>query len=162
MYPAIPHTAPLCHGPLRLGVTTEWNNKVETYGKSMFEKRDAMQFFEQKSPRSFAAVESEEILTYDCGSIVLASNEQVTFLDDVSGVSHTDVTRRDWGYYLTRSCNRHHLEMGWRIGIMRNAFARTYVVAVDNSKLGAFEEFLQESEHELILWVDELELGLPV
>ena len=102
---------------------------------------------------------SEEDLTYDCGSIVLASSEQVTFVDDVSGESHTDVTRRDWGYYLTRSCNQHHLEMGWRIGIMRNAFARTYVIAVDNAKLGAFEEFLQKSEHELILWVDELELN---
>ena len=129
---------------------------------SIFEKRDAMRFFEQDPPRPFAAAVSEEDLTYDCGSIVLTSNEQVTFVDDFSGVSHTDVTRRDWGYYLTRSCNQHHLEMGWKIGVMRNAFARTYVIAVDNTKLDAFEEFLQKSEHELILWIDELELDLPL
>jgi hypothetical protein len=131
-------------------------------GDSMFEKRDAMRFFKQDPPRPFAAADPERDLTYDCGSIVLAINEQVTFVDDDSRLSHTDVTRRDWGYYLTRSCNQHHLEMGWRIGIMRNAFAKTYVIAVDNTKLGAFEEFLQESEHELILWVDELELDLPL
>lgn len=127
----------------------------------MFEKRDAMRFFEQDPPRPFVAADPEKDLTYDCGSMVLAINEQITFVDEDSRLSHTDVTRRDWGYYLTRSCNQHHLEMGWRIGIMRNALARSYVIAVDNSKLSAFEEFLQESEHELILWVDELELDFP-
>jgi len=139
-----------------LGITTSARIGLLYEKKQIFEKRDGMRFIKQDPPRSFAAALPVEDLTYDCGSISLAINEQITFLDESSKMSHTDVTRREWGYYLTRSCNQHHLEAGWRIGIMRNALARNYVIAVDNDKLGVFNKFLRDSDHELILWVDEL------
>ncbi len=115
-----------------------------------------MLFTQRVPPRSFAASSSDATPTLDCGTIALSTNEQVTFDDALGRLGHTDVTRKEWGYYLTRSCNDYQGRNGWRTAIVRNLEGRTYVVLVDLEESECFRGFLMDSNHTVILWVDEL------
>ena len=116
-----------------------------------------MLFTERIPPRVFSASSDESEATRDCGTLALSANEQVTFAESVSGADHTDVTRKEWGYYLTRSCNDYQARNGWRTAIIRNGAGRTYVVMVALEEMAGFDRFLVDTDHSVALWVDELE-----
>lgn len=116
-----------------------------------------MRITEKIPPREFAAALEESAPTLDCGAVGLEIGEQVTFVDSRTEEPHTDVTRRVWGYYLTRSCNEHQKRSGWRTAIIRNSEGRTYVVMVSEERYGQFEDFLAATDHIVVLWVDELD-----
>jgi hypothetical protein len=115
-----------------------------------------MLFTQRIPPRSFAASSDESGTTLDCGTASLSANEQLTFADADEGPGHTDVTRKEWGYYLTRSCNDYQTRNGWRTAIIRNGAGRTYVVMVALEQMARFDRFLAETGHSVALWVDEL------
>jgi len=116
-----------------------------------------MRFTEKNPPRAFGAAVEDSAPTLDCGDVTLDLGEQVTFVDSRTEAPHTDVTRKVWGYYLTRSCNERQKESGWRTAIIRNSMARTYVVMVSEEARQEFADFLDATSHVVVLWVDELD-----
>ena len=115
-----------------------------------------MRFEQRVPPRLFYASCDGGDPTSDCGSIQLGESEQLTLIDPVDGTEHTDIARRSWGYYLTRSCNDRQREMGWRTAIIRNHVGRTYVVMVEDSRSSEFDQFLADTAHSVVLWVDQI------
>ena len=77
----------------------------------------------------------------DTGSIILESDEQVTFLDEHG--SEYDVCKKIWGYYATPSVNGRLKNFGFRTVIVENEETKmVYVMIVYENMMTSFEEYL--------------------
>lgn len=106
-------------------------------------------------PRVFAVGKRAHINISDCGSIFLAPDEQVTFVNDKG--QEVDVVAKDWGYYITPSINSRLLKQGYKTAITRNSQGRLYVKVVEKERVAEFEEYIRSEKSEIIEWLDERE-----
>lgn len=105
-------------------------------------------------PRVFNVGVGHQISLADCGRILLAPDEQVTFISD-DGAEY-DVTRKAWGYYATPSINGRLRSHGFKTALVRSdATARYFVLLVRASRLADFEKYAQEEQLQLVEWLDE-------
>ncbi len=109
-----------------------------------------MKFEAKTPPRTFAVAGVE---MHDCGSVRLASNEQVTFVAD--GGAEYDVARKDWGFYATPSLNGRLERFGLRPALVKNSDGKFYVLLVEAGKQPAFDEYLAAQRSSLVCWLDD-------
>lgn len=103
-------------------------------------------------PRRFHVGVDGQIELSDCGRMLLASDEQITFTTP-SG-SEYDVTRKDWGFYATPSLNNRLTGRGLRAVLVRNLGGRLYLLLVEKGCESAFEQYLAAEGFSLKVWLD--------
>jgi hypothetical protein len=110
--------------------------------------------FEPKDPpRHFQVGVGSATTVYDCGSVDLEPNEQVTFRTGQGG--EYDVRRQAWGFYATPSTNGHLPRYGLRAAMIRNAIRQYFVVLVEKGREKEFWSYLEDEKCELVSWLDE-------
>lgn len=111
-----------------------------------------MKVVRNNPPRQFEAGFEEMVTLNDCGTVALASDEQVTFITE--GGAEYDVTRKEWGFYATPSVNRRLVRFGLRTVLVRNREGRWYVVLVEKGKEQLFEAYCRSEHLQQIGWLD--------
>ena len=90
---------------------------------------------------------------FDCASIQLSANEQITLLTD-SGAEY-DVTRKEWGYYATPSLNGRLSGFQLRAVLVRSEVTgRYFVLIVESLKLQQFIDYIQLEQMVIVHWLD--------
>jgi|CXWL01.1.fsa_nt_gi hypothetical protein len=104
-------------------------------------------------PREFSPYPG--ITLRDAGDLWLDAGEQVT-LRCPSGAGN-DITRKDWGYYLTNSINANLRDQGFKTALVASGAAdpRLYLMLVERGQQPAFESYLAEYGMRLVAWLDE-------
>src|SRR5690349_12549206 len=98
-----------------------------------------MKFEEKRPPRGFAVGNVDKFTMYDCGTLRLAPDEQVTLVTD--GGAEYDVARKDWGFYATPSLNGRLASFGLRAVMVRNPSERYFVLLVEKGKEAEFDAY---------------------
>ncbi len=112
----------------------------------------------KETPRSFKVGMDGSITLHDMGSIDLAPDEQVTFVNE-NGQEY-DVCRKAWGYYATPSINDRLRRFGYKTALVKNAKGQGFIMLVEDGKEELFFEYLKEEDNILVSWLDEeFELG---
>jgi hypothetical protein len=107
-------------------------------------------------PRAFVAGFPENRVTLkDCAHITLAPDEQVTFFTEYG--SEYDVTRKDWGFYMTPSLNSRLPRYNLRAVCVKNRNGQFFILAVENGKENLFEEYMRLEKMQIITWLDNQE-----
>ncbi|MGK5094689.1 hypothetical protein WDW89_22095 [Deltaproteobacteria bacterium TL4] len=106
-------------------------------------------------PRTFEAGFEIKRTISDCGSIQLASDEQVTFLTEEK--NEYDFTRKNWGFYMAPSLNGRLASFHLRPVLTKNRVGRYFLLAVEAGKETLFEKYLEEEKMEIIHWMDSSE-----
>lgn len=107
-------------------------------------------------PRTFAVGDGAQINIRDCGSIILAPDEQVTFTTPAGG--EYDIARKDWGFYATPSLNGRLREFGLRGVLIRNRrTGRYFVLLVESGCEDSFGAYIAQENLELVAWLDSTE-----
>jgi hypothetical protein len=103
--------------------------------------------------RTFRVGHHGEISLKDCAHIVLAPDEQVTFITEAG--SEYDVVRKSWGFYATPSLNGRLLEYGLHAALVKSQrTAKFNIFLREQGKEKEFEVYCQENGHEVICWLD--------
>ncbi|WP_027720763.1 hypothetical protein [Maridesulfovibrio zosterae] len=113
-----------------------------------------MNFKIKSEPRLFSPVDGLKIKDY--GEIIFSNDEQIT-LKSEEGKSH-DVTRKEWGWYLSNSVNASLKKQGYKTAVVMSLIAgepRIFVNVVEKDKLDIFYKYLEENETKIICWLDE-------
>jgi hypothetical protein len=112
-----------------------------------------MKFTPNQPPRVFHVGEGGAIAISDMGDIVLAPNEQVTFVTE--GGARYDFARKDWGYYATPSINGRLKNEGFKTALVQNGQGRIYVMAVEVARISMFKEYCRVEKQTILSWLDE-------
>ncbi|WP_321401334.1 hypothetical protein [Maridesulfovibrio sp.] len=115
-----------------------------------------MKFDIKQPPRKFTPMQGIELS--DCGSIELAVDEQVTFIDENNYSS--DYTKKEWGYYLANSLNYRLTEQGFKTGVFiskKQNPPSIYVCTVNTDEIEKFNNYLKQVDGQLIIWLDEFD-----
>lgn len=112
-----------------------------------------MKFKPNDPPRVFHVGEGGAIAISDMGDIVLAPNQQVTFVTE-DGARY-DFARKDWGYYATPSINGRLKKEGFKTALVRNQQGRIYLMAVEAVRMALFEEYCRVEKQTVLSWLDE-------
>lgn len=107
----------------------------------------------KKKPRYFKPRKDKSIVISDLGTINLAPNEQLTFINE-SGKNH-DFAAKDWGFYATPSINGRLKNEGFKTALVRNTFGQIYIMVVDTDKMDLFRKYCKEELQEVLEWLDE-------
>ncbi|WP_034602984.1 hypothetical protein [Maridesulfovibrio frigidus] len=113
-----------------------------------------MKFTKTEPVRIFSP--GNDISLSDCGSLNLSVDEQITIVDDNGFKS--DLTCKEWGYYLANSINHRILEQGFKTALFSSKLQSPpslYVCLVKESKIDQFMIYLDKVEARLIMWLDE-------
>lgn len=112
-----------------------------------------MKFVAKEPPRRFAVGTHVRFEMYDCGSLALEPDEQVTFVSP-QGAEY-DVARKDWGFYATPSLNGRLPQFGLRAVLIRNRLTdRYFVLLVERGRESAFDAYLTQESCEVVSWLD--------
>lgn len=111
-----------------------------------------MEFRKNLPPREFQVGFDKKSLIYDCGSVSLAPDEQLTFITE-DGKEY-DVTRKSWGFYATPSMNGRLAGFGLRAVMVKNSANRFFVLLVETGKESLFEQYVREEQLVIISWLD--------
>lgn len=113
-----------------------------------------MQFSPKNPPRRFPVGVVGDITLAHAADIALEPDEMVTFV--APGGREYDVTAKDWGFYATPSLGGRLRRFGYRAALMRNRETRhCFVVLVDETRLEAFETYLDVEGLEVVEWLDD-------
>src|SRR5215472_19048446 len=100
-----------------------------------------MHFNRKDPPREFIVGNCNSITIRDCGTILLAANEQVTFVTE-NGAEY-DVARKDWGFYATPSLDGRLESCGLRGVLIRNTLTdRYFVLLVERGREDGFSAYM--------------------
>ena len=110
--------------------------------------------FETKTPpRRFTVGNSVKFEMLDCGEVLLAPDEQVTF-KTASGAEY-DVAAKDWGFYATPSLNGRLEQFGLRGVLIRNRdTGRYFVLLVERGSKSQFDIYCSQENLTVIAWLD--------
>ncbi len=110
--------------------------------------------FETKTPpRRFTVGNSVKFEMLDCGDVLLAPDEQVTFKTE-SGAEY-DVAAKDWGFYATPSLNGRLEQFGLRGVLIRNCdTGRYFVLLVERGSKSQFDIYCSQENLTVIAWLD--------
>ncbi len=114
-----------------------------------------MKFEEKRPPRGFAVGNGDKFTMYDCGTLRLAPDEQVTLVTD--GGAEYDVARKDWGFYATPSLNGRLASFGLRAVMVRNPSERYFVMLVEKGKEAEFDAYVTSERLAIVCWMDSVE-----
>jgi hypothetical protein len=84
----------------------------------------------------------------DCGTVELATDEQVTFQDGY------DVTRKAWGWYATPSLNGRLAANALRAVIAVNPAGKAFVLLVEVGREPLFKDYLVAENMRVLTWLD--------
>ena len=113
-----------------------------------------MKFSPKSPPRSYPVGTVKKFPIYDCGTMQLNPDEQVTFVTPKGG--EYDVSRKDWGFYATPSTNGRLQQFGFRTAVARNTVTnKFFVMLVENEMLSEFEEYLRQEKMQVVFWLDD-------
>jgi hypothetical protein len=115
-----------------------------------------MRFDRKDPPRTFIVGNSNSITISDCGTVLLAADEQVTFVTENGG--EYDVTRKEWGFYATPSLDGRLAGFGLRGVLIQNRNTKRYfVLLVERGREAAFEAYLAAENLRIVHWLDSQE-----
>lgn len=104
-------------------------------------------------PRKFRVGVRAQIEIRDCGTIELASDEQVTFTTPAG--AEYDLARKDWGFYATPSLNGRLIQFGLRGVLIKNrGTGRFFVLLVERGREASFENYCAVENLKVISWLD--------
>lgn len=110
--------------------------------------------FEPKNPpRSFEVGYESRTKIFDCGSVFLDENEQITFHTEAGG--QYDVAKKSWGFYATPSTNGRLSGFGLRTVLTRNRDNRYFVLLVEKGKEKDFWSYVETEPLTIVCWLDE-------
>ena len=110
-------------------------------------------FIDSKNPpREFKVGLKKNIKIFDCGSISLDPDEQVTFLTEKK--AEYDIVRKKWGFYATPSINGRLKDFGLRTALVRNKFNRYYIMLVEEGFEDDFKSYIKDESNEIVTWLD--------
>lgn len=102
-----------------------------------------------KKKRKFKATKNIKLI--DCGTIKLLNNEQISIQ---FGKNKNDITKKNWGFYLTNSCNR-TLKKQFKTAICFGKKTRKiFVILVDKNKLKLFKKYIKKENMIVKEWLD--------
>lgn len=107
----------------------------------------------KKPPRRFEAGVAKKVAMFDCGTVELKPEEQVTFITRAGG--EYDVVRKAWGFYATPSTNGRLVGFGLRAALVKNTIGRWYVVIVEKNTQDLFEAYRQAEGLQIMAWLDD-------
>lgn len=110
-----------------------------------------------KNPRKFKPIPTIELK--DMGDIILEENEQITFKTRSNKTN--DITRKEWGFYLTNSINHTLKSQGLKTALVfgiNELGARFYINLVEIKKMDLFNEYLKKFNSRVVCWLDEWRL----
>ncbi len=102
-----------------------------------------------KKKRKFTVGKNNDIKITHKADIVLKDNEMVSFF--TKNKKQYDITKKDWGFYLSQSIHHRVLNEGFKIAIVKNKIQRKYLMAVDIKKINNFKKYC-EKEKLLLRW----------
>ncbi|NDV27182.1 hypothetical protein [Desulfovibrio sp. JC010] len=108
----------------------------------------------KETPREFKA--TPKVTLKDCGTIFLDADEQFTF-ETETGKRH-DLTRKEWGWYLSNSVNASLKKQGYKTAIvmsMLTGVPKIVVNLVEEDKVDEFLAYLEQNDSRVISWLDE-------
>lgn len=111
-----------------------------------------MKVLPKSPPRKFRVGRDGAVEIFDCGSICLEPDQQVTFTTPDGGAY--DVARKDWGFYATPSLEGRLPDHGLRPVLARNAAGRSYVLLVEHGHETAFQAYLEQEGMTVVRWLD--------
>lgn len=114
-----------------------------------------MNFEEKRPPRGFAVGNAEKFTMYDCGTLRLEPDEQVTLVTE--GGAEYDVARKDWGFYATPSLNGRLASFGLRAVMVRNPSERYFVMLVEKGREAQFDAYVKSERLVIVCWMDSVE-----
>lgn len=101
----------------------------------------------------FRPGKDERVVVSDCAKIYLEPNEQVSFVT-ASGREH-DFTAKSWGFYSTPSVNGRLVKEGFKTALVENQQGKFYIMVVDKDRLDDFHTYLDNSQNQVVEWLDE-------
>lgn len=113
-----------------------------------------MKIIEKKPARDFWVGLDKSVKIFDCGTIYLKPDEQVTFVTPEA--KEHDFGAKSWGFYATPSVNGRLKDQGLKTALVKNSLGRFFVMVVDKNKLNEFEAYLQSDKNSVVQWLDEL------
>ena len=114
-----------------------------------------MRIYKKKYPRKFSPVKN--IYLNDCGKISFKNNEQISLIYK-SGINN-DIVKKEWGFYLTNSCNSNLIIKGFKTAFILNKnFNSTFINLVHKTKIKEFKEYLESQNSIVLLWLDEYKI----
>lgn len=112
-----------------------------------------MQFKIKKKPKVFKATKKNKIKNF--GIIHLKNGEQVSFK---MGRSINEITKQNWGFYLTNSCNVTLKKSGFKTAIVESNMTKNkkiFVKIVKENKIKFFKKYLKENKSKVLIWLDQ-------
>jgi hypothetical protein len=106
----------------------------------------------QNPPRNFEVGFDNKTNISDCGTIVLNSNEQITFKTSQGG--EYDVTRKSWGFYATPSTNGRLPRFGFKTVLVKNRLNQHFVMLVEKGHESEFENYAMKEPLTIVAWLD--------
>jgi hypothetical protein len=113
-----------------------------------------MKLILKKPPREFEVGFDKKGVIKDCASLLLSSDEQVTFKTEAG--AEYDVTRKSWGFYATPSTNGRLSSFGLRAVLVKNRIERYFVLLVERGREKEFEEYIEHEPLGIVAWLDDL------
>ena len=112
-----------------------------------------MKFVEISPPRRFKVGKSiNKIEISHCMSICLEEDEMVTFSENNDNSGY-DITRKNWGFYLTQSINQRLSSNGYIVFLIEGKMSKKkFIVSVINSQkcIDSFNKYIYEEDLAII------------
>ena len=67
------------------------------------------------------------------------------------------ITKKNWGYYLTDSCNKTLKKNGFRTAIVTSYLSgkkKYFVKIVHKNKINLFNRYLKKNKSKILMWLD--------
>ncbi len=69
--------------------------------------------------------------------------------------SNVDITKKNWGYYVTPSVNGRLLDEGFKTAVVKNTSGQIYVLVVHQDKMSLFKDYIKEENMMIIDWLSD-------
>jgi len=102
----------------------------------------------KKKPRQFLVGKNKDIKILDIGFLNLNDNEQIT-LKNKKFVN--EVTKKDWGYYLTNSINGRLINNGFKSFLVSNKKKKIFFLVVQKNKEKEFMKYLKKENLKILI-----------
>lgn len=112
-----------------------------------------MKVITKKPPRQFVVGLNNKVTMVDCGIIVLAPDEQITFMTEQK--TEYDVARKSWGFYATPSLNSRLPKFGLKPVLVKNTQARWFVLLVEQGNEVDFKIYCDGERLQIVGWLDD-------
>ena len=107
----------------------------------------------KKKDRKFKTGLKKKIEINHKADIFLNNNEMITFI--LNQNKSYDITKKDWGLYISQSINHRVINNGFRIAFIKNKKKRKYLVAVDLKNKKKFNNYCKK-EGLISSWVKQI------